>query len=508
MAERPFEPSRPWPAQLAGGIASRLDLLAVVLLVLSAGWLRATLQDRAPLFIHADSTDYYLPAYGLARGSGFDLLIYRTPGYPLFVALIVWLLGEDLQAIGAVQHGLGVLVAVLAYLIGRDLFGRLAGLLAGLLAALSAPLLVFEHTLMPETLFGLSITLAIWLAIRGLQRGSRWSLVGAGLALGLAYQCRPSALAIVPAAWLGLLLQPGGRRRLAQAGLLTLGFLAFAAPGFVWNRVRHGESAPVMGEFLYARVARHNVGFELPPVDSPAPTADPRQAAARRMILEYAWRDPPAPAAVVSDRLQEALGLSQAEADRALRAFGLEVLLPQRDRYLRGALADFRDIMEGDPVGLPLYAWSNVKRRKDWQDNSSIAHVLKPPTDAQRDERPAAERLIERLFQPARHRTLLGGLILLAVIAAIVRPAYRPALLPLLSALAVVLLSAALIGDVSRYRYPVDPLLYVLAAGGVGVALAAALGLARRLPVLRGRAGEGRREELATAKAEAPGQPA
>jgi hypothetical protein len=39
--------------------------------------------------------------------------------------------------------------------------------------------------------------------------------------------------------------------------------------------------------------------------------------------------------------------------------------------------------------------------------------------------------------------------------------------------------SAMLVGDVPRYRYPVDPLMYVLAAGGLFGSVQVILGLVR-----------------------------
>ena len=47
---------------------------------------------------------------------------------------------------------------------------------------------------------------------------------------------------------------------------------------------------------------------------------------------------------------------------------------------------------------------------------------------------------------------------------------YQPiatALLPFLVAFVLIAVSAMLVGDVPRYRYPVDPLMYVMAAGGL-----------------------------------------
>jgi hypothetical protein len=64
-----------------------------------------------------------------------------------------------------------------------------------------------------------------------------------------------------------------------------------------------------------------------------------------------------------------------------------------------------------------------------------------------------------------------------------VRGPRGPTTLLLLTSLALIFPSAALVGYVPRYRYPADPLLAVLAAGG----LLALVGLAR---LARGRLGQ------------------
>jgi hypothetical protein len=53
------------------------------------------------------------------------------------------------------------------------------------------------------------------------------------------------------------------------------------------------------------------------------------------------------------------------------------------------------------------------------------------------------------------------------LVLAMAYPPFRPALLSGLAALALILASAALDGPVPRYRYPVDPLITLFAAGGV-----------------------------------------
>jgi len=58
-------------------------------------------------------------------------------------------------------------------------------------------------------------------------------------------------------------------------------------------------------------------------------------------------------------------------------------------------------------------------------------------------------------------------LALLGMVVAFVRTEWRPAVALGLASLALLFISAALVGNVSRYRYPVDPMLTVLAVGGL-----------------------------------------
>ncbi len=52
-------------------------------------------------------------------------------GAPLFLAGAIWAVGEDFHSIALLQHALGVITAVLAYLMGKRLFSPLAGLIGG-----------------------------------------------------------------------------------------------------------------------------------------------------------------------------------------------------------------------------------------------------------------------------------------------------------------------------------------------------------------------------------------
>jgi hypothetical protein len=115
--------------------------------------------------------------------------------------------------------------------------------------------------------------------------------------------------------------------------------------------------------------------------------------------------------------------------------------------------------------------------RDSWTDEADIAHLYSPPSAIQEREYPTAEA-VTRIFQPYVWRWLLVPLVLLGLGWGLVRGPRGPTVLLLLTTLALVFPSAALVGYVPRYRYPADPLLAVLAAGGI-VALIALVSLAR-----------------------------
>ncbi len=456
------------------------DAACILLVVIVATLMRLAFTYRAPVFLRPDSIGYFQSGYELARGIDLDIPIRRTPGYPLFLAATIWSVGEDFQTIALIQHILGVITAVLAYLIGRRLFSPLAGLVAGLLVAFSGPLIVFEHYLMSEPLFTLFVTTAVWLSVWGLQERSLRLLSIAGCAVGLAYLARPVGGALVPIVGLaGMLLYGTVRQRLARGIAVAGGFALILTPVLIAAQISESEAAPALGQTLYGRFVRHDERIVYPSPDSPAPFDDPTRAEARRTILQLAARD--SRPSAVNHRLQESLGLTPQQADRALRDFGMELITTQTDRYLLGSYNKFRAILLGETERLTFHWNSRVDKemREAWTSNATIAHALTPPTDIQRREQPMTEALL-RVFQPAQHRLLLGALMAVGLAFAVVRPQSRPAWIIPIATLALVIPAAFLVGQVPRYRYPADPMLAAIVGGGVSAVFSlAAMGWSR-----------------------------
>jgi hypothetical protein len=483
-------PATAWPGRLGRraleAVRAHPDLVLLSVLVLVAIMARGLLLTRAPLFLRRDSVAYFQVGWELANGLGFDLPLRRTPLYPLFIAGVVAVLGEDLRGLALAQHLLGIVTVVGTYFLGRAMFGRPAGAVAALAVALSAPLLIYEHYILAEPLFIPLLVLGLLLVVLAMRagRGNRARIglyLAGGIVLALAALSRPIGQALLPIGPLAIVAHQwagrGAIRATVRASVLPiacllLGFALILVPWAIRGSMTTGRvsGAGAMGQSLIGRIIRHDEGFVLPKPDSPSPHADPRKTEIRALILTQMNRD--ARPSAINHRIRTVYGLSEPEADAALREVALEIFTSQPGRYVEGTLAKFRRLLVGEDERLRVH-WATRKDgelRDAWTSEPSIMHVYSPPSAIQELEYPVAEGMT-RLFQPYQWRWLLVPLVLFGLGWGLVRGPRGPTVLLVLTVLALVFPSAALVGYVPRYRYPVDPLLAVLAAGGLVVAI-------------------------------------
>ncbi|MDQ1119632.1 MULTISPECIES: glycosyltransferase family 39 protein [Pseudoxanthomonas] len=166
---------------------------------------------------------------------------FRPPGYPLFLALAMWLAGPEGNWIlwaKSLQVLASVLTIPLTVMLGRRWMPAYAALAAGTLLALWPHSIVFSSTLLSETLFGFFCTLSLWLLCRAYEQPSPTSAVAAGTAFGLGSLVNtlllPFPLLAIPLLWSRL-----GRN-------LSLLFLVVTlAPVSIWQLAHPtADSAP------------------------------------------------------------------------------------------------------------------------------------------------------------------------------------------------------------------------------------------------------------------------
>lgn len=226
-------------------------ILAAVGLVALALRLSPLLGSGMSWAMDNDSPGYIELANGLMEGCGFARFVQgrcegpevsRTPGYPVFLAIM-----PSLRWSVAVQAVIGTFTCLVIALFAWKLWGVWAGLAAELLLAFNIPSIVVGAMILSDGLFVALVTAGVLLGFvvisRQLldKRAIVLSLLGA-LLLGLAILVRPIGLLLPLFAPLPFLLLPNvnWRRRLG------LSLTAFAIPALImtgWaerNRQRTG----------------------------------------------------------------------------------------------------------------------------------------------------------------------------------------------------------------------------------------------------------------------------
>ena len=445
--------------------------------------LRLAFAFRAPPFVVNDSLSYLLPGFDLLHGSGFQPILKRPPLYPLFVGGVFGALGEDTRLLVLVQHLLGVVTVLLSYGLGRVTFGVGAGLLGALLTAVSGPVIVTEHYVMSESLFTLLLLAGVLAAVLAVRAQRRTRMLGwlalAGVVLGLAALTRPIAqlVLVLAAIWL-LLMLPRWRPALSGLAVLVVAFGAVVTPWMARNLAVQGTFAIAggSGEGLAVRTIRYEQRFDF---RDPASDAVDRQLARARRIYRDEADD--GSAFLLRQRLIDELGVPEVEAERLMRTIALQAILKQPVYYLTGTAEMFVTTFVGRPIRLrqDWLPWRNIA----WEDR--VEHLLPAPTPVEDRSFAAAEWLVTR-YDPARVAPLLALLGVVGIFAG-VQAGRRSALL--LGAVVVLVLfaGAALIGIEWRYRFPLDPLVNILAAGGLFALVAVAPRLIGRILAPRDR---------------------
>ncbi len=165
----------------------------------------------------------------------------RPPGYPFFLAGIYYLFGGSYLAARIVQMALGLANCVLAYFLGRRVFGTITGLIFALLMSFYWVFIYFEGELLAPVLLvtlGLALlyVLSFWVDRFTLGRG-----LAGGVLLGLFALVRTNILLFAPAvlgwSWWVARRRKDGRRILPVGLGFIAGVVLMIAPVTIRNWV-------------------------------------------------------------------------------------------------------------------------------------------------------------------------------------------------------------------------------------------------------------------------------
>ncbi len=162
----------------------------------------------------------------------------REPLYAYLASISISVFGRTPAAtrLPAALASTGTLLGI--YLISNSLYGKRVGMLATLFAAFSTPMIVISRFGVPQVLFPLVLSLAVWAGLRAWKGSSLYYWPLSGALLGLAFYTyspvRAVAL-IVPLLAVGSLLLIRTRRLLIGWTLFILAWGLIAGPLLIYN---------------------------------------------------------------------------------------------------------------------------------------------------------------------------------------------------------------------------------------------------------------------------------
>lgn len=178
-------------------VASRKWLIVFTAAVVLRGLLFLHIMDKPQVIFQPDSQMYT----GLAEGiRQHGVLCYpdrpgepdmeRLPGYPAFLAAILFLTGGSFLAVVGLQALMDSISCVLVGILGERVW-RGAGLLCGLLAAVNVNMITYSFFVLNDSLFLFLFLLAIITVFKLMDEPGWRAAVISGALLGLATLVRP-----------------------------------------------------------------------------------------------------------------------------------------------------------------------------------------------------------------------------------------------------------------------------------------------------------------------------
>ena len=217
-----------------------------------------------------DSADYVRHAVSIAHGDGYpdsrvtaspSQTAFRPPAYPYLLGAVFAVSGDSFTAGRLLTALLDVAIVLLIFLIARELWDVRHGLAAAAAAAVFPAFFLLSGALNTESLFVVIELGAVLLALRSRARGGDLRLAaGAGALCGLATLTRSNGLLLVIPIALGVwVLRPRFSRPALMAPAVAVLFAALtAAPWAVRNTLTFDRVMGVNGQSGIALAGIYN----------------------------------------------------------------------------------------------------------------------------------------------------------------------------------------------------------------------------------------------------------
>jgi 4-amino-4-deoxy-L-arabinose transferase-like glycosyltransferase len=222
-------------------------LLLIFILAFSIRMGNILLTSQGPAEIHDDAVDYHWYAVNLINNKeyvdSFGDRATRMPGYPMFLAGVYYVFGQNVLAVQIVQSVLNAFACLLIFFAALRLTSKKWSLAAAITAALYFDFFTGSARILSESVYVFLLTFFIFLWIKIENRQWRHAF-GLGALIGLSVLFRPESLFFGLAA--GLFILSGKIfKRLAGALVFYLGIAAVLSPWVIRNYVTLNAWVPL-----------------------------------------------------------------------------------------------------------------------------------------------------------------------------------------------------------------------------------------------------------------------
>lgn len=163
-----------------------------------------------------DSAYWCLDALKIARGEALPLVgqqvgsvtvpLHNGPIFSYLLALVFWLMGPSPFFPVLLVALLGSAGVGICYWMGRNLYGESVGMVTAMLMACAPWAVLYGRVIWPQSLLPFTVPITFAALLHGVATRRTWLVASWGLLAGVSVQLHLSALALVPAGLLFLLI--------------------------------------------------------------------------------------------------------------------------------------------------------------------------------------------------------------------------------------------------------------------------------------------------------------
>lgn len=395
--------------------------------------------------------------------SFFDDFTYRTPLYPFFIALTKIIFGKGfVWGLPLIQHLLGVIQAVLLFLIGKKVFNKWVGALAGLLTGISAYPIYWEHNSMSDFFFGFVTVLSTYLLLRALTENKKNLYFIFGTAYGINLLVRPVLQLFFVVFPLLIYLFDRDIKSVARKFVwVMIPTLVIIAPWFYQNQTRHHYFGftPFLGVQLMVRTQNY---MDMESTLRPKEKQIYRQAMFEvAQCTEQTIKDGTCGQSAVAGwaDLQRKLKYSPTQANQALQEIALEAVKKNFNRYFRETFLQTKILFTNNNTPRFEQAFfANIDYEKSFREQ----YLQKI-----REGDFWAKFRQQWLWNLTWKMPIFLILAFIGMLSAILRKNFRSLIFSLVLIYLLMITSAVEEGVVTRYRIPMDPYIFLFAVYGL-----------------------------------------